>query len=72
MLAIVIASLSGLLYLWRKEDRWDWLARASAEIGTVFTTITILLGSIWGKAIWGTWWSWNPKLTATLILGLFM
>jgi heme exporter protein C len=68
MLAFVVLTVAGIGYLWKKDERWDWLARASAEVGVVFLTLAIVLGSIWGKTIWGTWWAWDPKLTTTLIL----
>lgn len=68
MLAFVVLTVAGIGYLWKKDERWDWLARASAEVGVVFLTLAIVLGSIWGKTIWGTWWTWDPKLTTTLIL----
>lgn len=71
MLAFAVLTGAGIMYLWKKDERWDWLARASAEVGAVFMTIGLVLGSIWGKTIWGTWWDWDPKLTAVLIL-LFM
>lgn len=68
MLAFSIVALAGIVYLLKADERWDWLARASAEIGTVFLSIALITGSLWGKPIWGTWWTWDPKLTATLIL----
>jgi heme exporter protein C len=68
MLAFVVLTVAGIGYLWKKDERWDWLARASAEVGVVFLTLAIILGSIWGRTIWGTWWTWDPKLTTTLIL----
>jgi heme exporter protein C len=67
-LAFFIVFVASLMYLWRKDKRWDWLARASAEIGTVFTTLVLITGSLWGKPIWGTWWQWDARLTTTLIL----
>jgi heme exporter protein C len=67
-LAFFIVFVASIVYLWRKDERWDWLARASAEIGTIFTTLTLIIGSIWGRAVWGTWWQWDPRLTTTLIL----
>jgi heme exporter protein C len=68
MLAFTITSVAGVVYLCKADERWDWAARASAEIGTVFLSIALITGSLWGKPIWGTWWTWDPKLTATLIL----
>jgi len=68
MLAFVVLTAAGIAYLWKKDERWDWLARASAEVGVVFLTLAVISGSIWGRTIWGTWWTWDPKLTTTLIL----
>ncbi len=67
-LAFFVVCVAGALYLWRRDERWDWVARASAEIGTVFTTLVLITGSIWGKAYWGTWWQWDARLTTTLVL----
>lgn len=68
MLAFVVMAVASIGYLWKRDERWDWVARAAAEIGTVFITLTLITGSIWGRTTWGTWWSWDPKLTASLIL----
>src|SRR5436309_8760152 len=68
MLAFGVMAISGIAYLWKKDERWDWLARASAEIGAVFITLALLTGSIWGRTTWGTWWTWDARLTTTLIL----
>lgn len=67
-LAFFVVFGASILYLWRKDERWDWLARAGAEIGIVFTTLTLITGSLWGRPIWGAWWTWDPRLTTTLIL----
>jgi heme exporter protein C len=67
-LAFFVVFGASLLYLWRKDERWDWLARGGAEIGIVFTTLTLITGSLWGRPIWGAWWTWDPRLTTTLIL----
>ncbi len=68
MLAFVVQAAAGVLYLLKANERLDWIARASAEVGVVFLTITLILGSLWGKPVWGAWWTWDPKLTAALIL----
>lgn len=68
MLAFGVVAVASIGYLWKKDERWDWLARASAEIGTVFITLTLITGSIWGRTTWGTWWTWDARLTTTLIL----
>src|SRR6185312_10643458 len=66
--AFFVVFVSSIVYLLRRDERWDWLARASAEIGVVYTTMVLICGSIWGKAYWGTWWDGEPILTTTLIL----
>jgi len=66
--AFFVVFVSSIIYLLRRDERWDWLARASAEIGVVYTTMVLICGSIWGKAYWGTWWDGEPILTTTLIL----
>ena len=67
-LAFFIVFGASIAYLRTSNPRWDHLGRASAEVGLVFTTLVLVTGSIWGYPIWGTWWSWDPKLTTTLIL----
>lgn len=68
MLAFVVMAVAGIFYLRTKDERWDWLARAAAEIGTLFITLALITGSIWGRTTWGTWWTWDARLTTTLIL----
>lgn len=63
-----IIFVSSILYLLRGTARWDRLARSAAELGFIFTTLVLLTGSIWGRPIWGTWWTWDARLTTTLIL----
>jgi len=67
-LAFFVVFGASIAYLRTANPRWDHLGRASAEVGVVFTTLVLITGSIWGYPIWGTWWSWDPKLTTTLIL----
>jgi heme exporter protein C len=67
-LAFGVVFAAALAFLRTGAPRWDRLGRASAEVGVVFTSLVLLTGSIWGQPIWGTWWSWDPKLTTTLIL----
>jgi len=68
MLGFIVVAAGGIGYLITKDERWDWMARAAAELGALFITLTLVLGSIWGKTIWGTWWTWDARLTTTLIL----
>lgn len=65
-----VAFLSSLLYLWprTRAQRWDRLAGASSEVGVVFTGLTLVTGSIWGRPTWGAWWTWDPLLTTTALL----
>ncbi|MDP9071887.1 MAG: cytochrome c biogenesis protein CcsA [Actinomycetota bacterium] len=74
-LAFGVTALASILYLWpRTRGRlWDRLAGASAEIGVVFTALTLVTGSIWGRPTWGVWWTWDARLTSTaLLLALFL
>ena len=63
-----VTALGSGLYLWKREDRYDRLALAGAEVGVVFCTLTLLSGPIWAKGTWGQWWVWDPRLTVTLLL----
>jgi len=56
------------MYLWKREKRDDLLAHSAAEIGVLFTALTIIEGSIWGHTTWGVWWTWDARLTLTAIL----
>jgi heme exporter protein C len=67
-LAFFVVFGASIAYLRSADERWDRLGRASAEVGVIFTTLVLVTGAIWGYPIWGTWWSWDPKLTTTLIL----
>ena len=67
-LAFAIVAVASVAYLWRRDPRWDSLAVAAAEVGVLFTTLTLATGSIWGRVIWNVWWTWDPRLTTTLVL----
>lgn len=69
-LAFLVVFIFSILYLWRGSETFDQVAYASAEVGVVFTGLTILAGSIWGKPTWGVWWTWDARLTTTAILFL--
>lgn len=70
MVAFFGVFVASLLYLWKRQERHDLFAAAAAEVGTVLTGLTLVLGSIWGKPTWGVWWTWDPRLTTTAILFL--
>jgi heme exporter protein C len=57
-------------YLWRKNENDDLIAASAAEVGAVFTGLTLALGMIWGRPAWGVWWVWDARLTSTLVLFL--
>lgn len=59
-----------LLYLWKGKDSYDLLAASSAEVGATFVGLTLVQGMIWGKPTWGVWWTWDARLTSTLVLFL--
>lgn len=69
-LAFFIVFLGSILYLWKRNSKWDIMASSSAEVGAVFTTLFLITGSIWAKPIWGVWWTWSPRLTTAMILWL--
>ncbi|MEL7568562.1 MAG: cytochrome c biogenesis protein [Dehalobacterium sp.] len=66
--AFFIVFVYSILYLKTQQNKWDRIAAASAEIGTVFTTVVLITGPIWAKSSWNTWWTWEPRLTTSLIL----
>jgi heme exporter protein C len=67
-LAFGVVLVASIVYLARRRPGADQLAHASAEVGVIFTGITIAAGSIWGKPTWGTWWTWDARLTSVAIL----
>jgi heme exporter protein C len=67
-LSFFVVFVSSVAYLRTRRIRWDRIAAASAEIGVLFTALAIALGALWGKPIWGTWWTWDPRLTTTAML----
>ena len=66
--AFAVVFVASIAYLAKRADAADRLAHASAEVGVVFTGVTIATGSIWGKPTWGTWWTWDARLTSVSIL----
>lgn len=67
-LSFLVVFVASIAYLRTKRTRWDRVAAASAEIGVLFTALAIALGALWGKPVWGTWWTWDPRLTTTAVL----
>ena len=67
-LAFFVTFAAGAAYLWQRHLRWDVLAAASAEVGVVFTTLVLVTGPLWARPVWNVWWTWDPRLTTTLVL----
>ena len=67
-LAFFITFVASILYLYKRDQKWDRLASCSVEIGVIFCTIVLVTGPIWAKPIWNVWWTWDPRLMTTLIL----
>jgi heme exporter protein C len=68
LLAFSLVGIAGGLYLWLEDARLDRFAAASAEVGVAFAAVMLTTGPIWAKPIWGTWWTWDARLTLTLFL----
>jgi heme exporter protein C len=69
-LAFGVTALASVLYLWprTRSQAWDTLAGASAELGVLFTGLTLLLGSMWGRPVWNVWWAWDARVVSTAVL----
>ena len=67
-LAFFVTALGSGMYLWKKTSGWDLLAASSAEVGVIFTGLTLATGSMWGHLAWGTWWEWDARMTSTLLM----
>jgi len=65
-----VAMVGSVGYLWRRHDRWDALAVAGAEVGLLFCAMVLITGPLWARKAWGVYWTWDPRLTTTLLAGL--
>jgi heme exporter protein C len=70
MTAFSICFIGNLLYVWRRQPKWDWLGVSGAEVGLAFTTVVLITGPIWAHPVWGIWWTWDARLTSTFVLWL--
>ncbi|PYU07349.1 MAG: cytochrome C assembly protein [Acidobacteria bacterium] len=68
--AFLIGFASNLLYVWKRNEKYDWLGVTCAEVGVAFTTIVLISGPIWAKPAWGIYWTWDARLTSTFVLWL--
>jgi heme exporter protein C len=69
-LAFGVVFVGSILFLWKKKEIFDSFAHCSAEIGVLFTSLVLVTGPMWAKPIWNAYWTWDPRLTTTLILWL--
>ena len=70
-ISIGVVALGSIMYLRKRTAKWDRLAYASAEIGVILTTLTLVTGSLWGRPVWGAWWNWSDaRLVTTLVMWL--
>jgi heme exporter protein C len=67
LVAFAVAFVAGVLYLRRQDPKYDRLGAAAVRLGLLFSVLVMATGMIWGKAAWGTWWAWEPRLTTFLI-----
>ncbi|HNR95676.1 MAG TPA: cytochrome c biogenesis protein CcsA [Anaerolineae bacterium] len=70
-LAFAVAAVAALLFLARRQEHWDRVEVASLELGIVFSTVALITGSVWARPIWNTWWTWDPRLTTTLVMWIY-
>jgi len=66
--AFFIVLVGSIMFLWKRDLKWDRLSSASAEIGFLFITLMLISGCIWAKPVWGVWWVWDARLTMSLVL----
>jgi heme exporter protein C len=69
-LAFGVSAIASAVYLAKRDERWDAWAVAGAEVGAVFCLIMLATGPLWGRKAWGTYWTWDPRLTTTLLAGM--
>jgi heme exporter protein C len=70
MTAFSVCFVANLLYVWRRQAKWDSLGVSAAEVGLAFITIVLITGPIWAKPVWGIYWTWDARLTSTFVLWL--
>jgi heme exporter protein C len=65
-----LAMIGSVGHLWKRQDRWDALAVAGAEVGLLFCAVVLITGPLWARKAWGVYWTWDPRLTTTLLAGM--
>jgi heme exporter protein C len=69
-LSFSVVFVASIMYLWKRQTKWDNIASSAGEIGIVFTTLVLITGPLWARPVWGAWWTWDARLTTALILWL--
>lgn len=69
-LGFFLVFLASVAYLWTRRPTWDWVAVAAAEVGIIYVASVLITGPLWAKPVWGIWWTWDARLTTTLVLFL--
>ncbi|QQR90605.1 MAG: cytochrome c biogenesis protein CcsA [Myxococcales bacterium] len=69
-LGFLLCGIGSALYLIKKDERWDRIALASGEVGLLFCVVVLITGPLWARKAWGVYWTWDPRLTTTLLAGL--
>ena len=63
-----VCFVANLLYIWKRQPKYDWLGVTCAEVGAACITVVLITGPIWAKPVWGIWWTWDARLTSTFVL----
>src|ERR1700752_3893516 len=66
--AFFVCFVANLLYIWKRDPKYDWLGVSCAEVGLVCITVMLVTGPIWAHPVWGIWWTWDARLTSTFVL----
>ncbi len=69
-IGFAVSAVGSALYLIKRDSKWDALGVAGAEVGSLFCLIVLLTGPLWARKAWGVWWTWDPRLTTTLLAGM--
>jgi len=68
--AFFLVFIANIAFLTGRRPHWDWLAVSAAEVGMAFCTVVLITGPLWARPVWGIWWTWDARLTSTLVLWL--
>ena len=68
--AFGVCFYANLMYVFKRQPKWDWLGVSAAEVGLAFISVVLVTGPIWAHPVWGIWWTWDARLTLTFVLWL--